>query len=120
MTPYGLRRRPELLTALLTIWRWGVLEESLPAGKPLGGFAQWCRWVRDPLLALGCRDPIERVSEAKQRDSRRQALFELFQLWWEKRTLAQDGTGKAPVKLCGPNLSCRVPLAYQKLMESEA
>jgi hypothetical protein len=50
----------------------------------LAGFAQWCRWVRDPLVALECRDPVERVSEAKQRDSRRQSLVEVFQLWWEK------------------------------------
>jgi hypothetical protein len=57
----ALRRRPELLTALLTIWRWGVLEEDLPAGKALGGFAQWCRWVRDPLLALMPRS-VERVA----------------------------------------------------------
>ena len=32
------------------------------------------RWVRDPLLALGCQDPAERVSEAKARDTRRQAV----------------------------------------------
>jgi hypothetical protein len=79
-----MRRRPELLAALLTIWRRGVVEQNLPAGKPLGGFEQWCRWVRDPLLTLGCRDPVERVGEAKQRDSERQAFVELFELWWAR------------------------------------
>jgi putative DNA primase/helicase len=40
--------------------------------------------VRDPLLALGCRDPAERISEAKERDGRRQTITELFAIWWER------------------------------------
>ena len=75
-------RRKELLTALLTIWKWGRLERDLPARRPLGSFETWCRWVRDPLVALGCRDPADRVSEAKERDGRRQATAELFGVWW--------------------------------------
>ena len=74
-------RRQELLSALLTIWRWGRLER-VPAGKTLGSFEQWSRWVRDPLLALGCQDPVERISEAKERDSRRQSVSDLFSAWW--------------------------------------
>jgi len=77
-------RRPELLAALLTIWRWGRIATDLKVGLPLGSFSQWCQWVRDPLLALGCRDPVERVGEAKRRDSRRQVLADLFAVWWEK------------------------------------
>ena len=74
-------KRQELLSALLTIWRWGRLE-CVPAGKTLGSFEQWSRWVRDPLLALGCQDPVERISEAKERDSRRQSVSDLFSAWW--------------------------------------
>jgi hypothetical protein len=77
-------RRTELLAALLTIWRWGRIATDIKAGLSLGSFEQWCRWVRDPLLALGCQDPAERVSEAKQRDGRRQAFAELFAIWWER------------------------------------
>jgi hypothetical protein len=77
-------RRTELLAALLTIWRWGRIATEIEAGLPLGSFAQWCRWVRDPLLALGCQDPAERVSEAKERDGRRQAVADLFAIWWER------------------------------------
>jgi hypothetical protein len=78
------RRRKELLAALLTIWRWGIFATDNKPGLRLGSFEQWCRWVRDPLLALGCQDPVERVSEAKERDGRRQAVGELFTIWWEK------------------------------------
>ena len=37
--------------------------------------------MRDPLLTLGCQDPADRVSEAKQRDGRRQVIAELFSVW---------------------------------------
>jgi hypothetical protein len=77
-------RRNELLGALLTIWRWGKLTRDVKPGRPLGSFAQWCQWVRDPLVALGCQDPVERVSEAKERDVHRQLVTELFEIWWDK------------------------------------
>jgi hypothetical protein len=77
-------RRKELLAALLTIWRWGRIPSGIEAGLALGSFTQWCSWVRDPLLGLGCRDPAERVSEAKERDGRRQAVADLFAIWWER------------------------------------
>ena len=77
-------RRPELLAALLTIWRWGRIATDIKPGRTLGSFEQWCHWVRDPLLALGCQDPGERVSEAKERDGRRQEVVDLFNAWWER------------------------------------
>src|SRR5262249_35822376 len=77
-------RRKELLAGLLTIWRWGRIAVGIQPGLPLGSFEQWCRWVRDPLLALGCQDPVERVREAKERDDSRQATADLFAIWWEK------------------------------------
>ena len=58
-------RRKELLAALLTIWRWGRIATDIKPGLPLGSFEQWGHWVRDPLVALGCQDPVARVSEAK-------------------------------------------------------
>ncbi len=78
-----IERRTELLGAVLTIWRWGRVTPDIRPGRALGSFEQWCRWVRDPLLALGCQDPAERVSEAKERDGRRQAILDLFTTWWE-------------------------------------
>jgi hypothetical protein len=78
------KRRTELLAVLLTIWRWGRISPSIEPGLPLGSFEQWCRWVRDPLLALGCQDPVERISETKERDGTRQAIAELFTAWWNR------------------------------------
>jgi len=77
-------RRTELLAALLTIWRWGRISPGIERGLPLGSFEQWGRWVRDPLLALGCQDPVERIGETKERDSSRQLIAELFTVWWER------------------------------------
>jgi hypothetical protein len=78
-----IARRPELLAALLTIWRWGRQTPGMLPGRTLGSFEQWCRWVRDPLIGLGCQDPAERISEAKERDGRRQVIADLFRIWWE-------------------------------------
>ena len=77
------QRRKELLAALLTIWRWGrqassALRQGFPWEVSSNG-----RWVRDPLLALGCHDPAERVREAKQRDSRRRNVAEIVLAWWQ-------------------------------------
>jgi hypothetical protein len=73
-------RRAELLGACLTIWRWGR-QTNIGPGKPLGSFEQWARWCRDPLLALGCQDPVERIAEAKTNDPRRQRTAEIFKAW---------------------------------------
>jgi hypothetical protein len=75
-------RRPQLLAALLTIWRYGRLIE-IKRGMTLGSYEQWCAWVRDPLLDLGCRDPVERMSEVKARDPFRQTIGALFAAWWK-------------------------------------
>jgi hypothetical protein len=77
------RRRPALLVAQLTIWRYGRLAGDPKRGVSLGSYEQWCAWVRDPLLALGCRDPVKRLSEVKQRDPFRQMIGALFAAWWK-------------------------------------
>ncbi len=75
--------RSALLAAALTIWRWGRREgDALARGKALGSFGQWSRWCRDPLVALGCADPVARVAETKARDPRRQAAADIFAAWW--------------------------------------
>jgi hypothetical protein len=74
--------RAELLGAAMTIWRWGrMMGDNLPKGRSLGSFGDWGRWCRDPLLALGCRDPVARVADAKAADPRRQKVAEIFTAW---------------------------------------
>jgi hypothetical protein len=76
--------RAALLAAGLTVWRWGRQQSQLDPGRPLGSFDQWCSWVRDPLLALGCQDVVERINDAKMDDNDRQELFEIFTAWWQR------------------------------------
>jgi hypothetical protein len=87
-----LRRRAELLAAVLTIWRWGRQNATeLARGKPLGSFECWAEWCRDPVLTLGCRDPVELIESLKANDPRRQRVADLFCIWWEQH-------GATPVK----------------------
>jgi hypothetical protein len=78
-----MSRRAELLAAILTVWRFGRQNAaSLDRGKPLGSFERWAEWCRDPLLTLGCCDPVERIETLKSKDPRRQRVAELFTTWW--------------------------------------
>jgi hypothetical protein len=79
-----IARRAELLAAALTIWRWGRQnEDTIRSGRPLGSYEIWGRWVRDPLLALGCADPVQRIAALKARDPQRQRNAAIFAAWWE-------------------------------------
>jgi putative DNA primase/helicase len=85
-------RRAELLEAVLTIWRWGRQNAaSLKRGRALGSFEQWGEWCRDPLLALGCRDPVERIESVKSDDPHRRQIVALFEAWHRHH-------GERPVK----------------------
>jgi hypothetical protein len=78
------RQRADLLAAAVTIWRWGRQNaSSLIKGKPLGSYEKWCEWVRDPLLTLGCCDPVKQIEAVKANDPRRQQIAEFFQNWWD-------------------------------------
>jgi hypothetical protein len=73
--------RTKLLTAALTIWRWGR-QNKLTQGKPLGSYEVWAQWCRDPLLELGTRDPVDRIDEIKAADPKRRSLIAIFDQWW--------------------------------------
>src|SRR5215470_12697716 len=47
----------------------------------LGSYETWSRWCRDPLLALGGQDPVERIKITKMFDSKRIAIAELYTSW---------------------------------------
>jgi hypothetical protein len=87
------QRRAELLGAALTIWRWGRQNASaLVRGRPLGSFEVWAEWCRDPLLTLGCADPVERLAEIKAADPGRRQVAEFFAKWHEL-------LGEKPIKV---------------------
>jgi hypothetical protein len=78
--------RAALLTHALTIWRFGRRLDAagkLPSGEALGSYDQWCRWCRDPLLVLGCQDPVGRIHELRGADPQRERVAELLSAWWE-------------------------------------
>lgn len=74
------KRRRELLGAVLTIWRWGR-HNPLDRGITLGSFEEWGEWCRDPLLALGCADPVGRIDKVKREDPQRQQVAQFFSAW---------------------------------------
>jgi hypothetical protein len=78
------QKRCGLLAAALTIWRWGRQNVSvLTRGRSLGSFETWCSWVRDPLVTLGCADPVERIQITKANDPRRQRIAAAYTIWWQ-------------------------------------
>jgi hypothetical protein len=76
-----LARRGELLSDCLTVWRWGRQQSNLKRGLPFGSYERWAAWVRDPLLALGCDDPVKGVQDARDRDPHRVNIAALFAEW---------------------------------------
>ena len=76
--------RSKALAAVLTIWRWGRQNPGeMTRGKRLGSFETWAEWIRDPLLTLGCADPVDRILSAKAADPQRKRVAELFDAWYD-------------------------------------
>jgi hypothetical protein len=101
--------REVLLAAVLTIWRWGR-QTSLKPGVPLGNFEQWASWCRDPLLALGCVDPVQRAVDIKSEDPLRQQIFDFLQAWY-----AQHGSKPTKLRDLDPRVSGLIGGSRQKL-----
>ena len=81
------RRRAELLSSAVTLWRWGRQNaQMLRRGRSLGSFEQWGEWCRDPLLTLGARDPVDRIAAIKSDDLDRLARQELFAVWHQEHS----------------------------------
>ena len=110
------RERADVLGWALTIIRWGRQNEAaLPQGKPMGGFEEWTRWVRDPLLALGCPDLVDRVLDAQRQDTSRNADADFCEMFHE-----YHGTGAVELKNVNVNLLTRLgkngePLTKQQI-----
>jgi hypothetical protein len=80
--------RVELLSAALTIRRWGR-QNKMKEGRPLPTFETRYQWCRDPLFSPGTRNPVERIAAIKANDPRRRALIEIFEIWSNKHGSAK-------------------------------
>jgi hypothetical protein len=76
---------------VLTIWRWGR-QTKLEPELPLGSFETWAAWCRDPLLALGCPDPVQRIHDIKSDNPRREQMAEFLRVGHARH-------GSQPMKL---------------------
>jgi hypothetical protein len=113
-----LARRGELLADCLTIWRWGRQQSGLKRGLPFGSYERWATWVRDPLLALGCDDPVKGVQDARDRDPHRvniTALFAEWRVWHGSDWTKADDLNPAVRRLIDDKE--RVPAIRQKLSQ---
>lgn len=77
-----LRDRNRYISAALTIVKaWVVAGRPMTECPPLGSFGQWSDWCRQPLLWLGCPDPVESVFKALEDDPERQLLGRVLDGW---------------------------------------
>ncbi len=84
------RRRGELVAAGLIVMRAYHVAGRPPQGRPRwGGFDEWARWVRDPLVWLGCADPCDGRRRVEANDPVRQGLAALLAAW-------EGAFGRAP------------------------
>jgi putative DNA primase/helicase len=80
---YLLANRQELVTAVLTILRAFHVAGSPPQKdlEVFGGFEQWSREIRTPLIWLGLPDPCGSREDVREGDSDRDALGAVLGAW---------------------------------------
>jgi hypothetical protein len=77
------RRRGELAAAALTIVRAYLVSGASVDVPVFGRFEQWSRFVREPLVWLGCADPCETRAQVESKDPVRESLATLLAAWHE-------------------------------------
>jgi hypothetical protein len=111
-------RRGELVIAALTILRaWQVARgggERVNA-TPFGGFADWSRRVREPLLWLGEADPCDTVAKVRENDPSRDGLWTVLLQW-----KAHLGIGSAYTVQQVIERAVNVPTFYTALLNVAA
>lgn len=77
-----LRERGRFVSAALTIVRaWIAAGRPKTDCKPLGSYDEWSELCCQPLLWLGCADPVASVFEAMAEDPDRETLARLLSAW---------------------------------------
>ena len=80
-----LRERGHYVSAALTIvCAWILAGRPRAACNALAGFGHWSDFCRQPLLWLGCEDPVPAPSEAMNDDPDRELLARLHAAWEAK------------------------------------
>ena len=77
------RRRGQLAAAALTIVRACITSRESVDIPVFGRFEEWSRFVREPLVWLGCADPCDTRGQVESKDSVREGLAALLVAWHE-------------------------------------
>jgi putative DNA primase/helicase len=75
------REHPKYVAACLTILRAYIVAGAPEQSRPLGGFEEWSRLVRDVLIWLGEPDPLGTMQRTREQDPRREALAAVLDQW---------------------------------------
>jgi len=75
------RERPKYAAACLTILQAYIAAGAPQQTRPLGGFQDWSRLVRDALVWLGEADPVETMERTRSEDPRHAALASILSQW---------------------------------------
>jgi hypothetical protein len=73
--------RGKYVRAALTIPLAYIAENQPNPKAPLPSFGGWSRMVRDPLVWLGCADPVDSQAKLRIDDPRKNQVAEIFAAW---------------------------------------
>jgi len=73
--------RGKYVAAILTIVRAYLAAGEPCKTQPLNSFEQWSRLIREPLLWLGCADPIQTIEESREEDPVMNSLRQFLEAW---------------------------------------
>lgn len=95
-----LRERGRYVSAALTIVRaWVCAGKPKALCKSLASYGEWSDLCRQPLLWLGCDDPINSIFESIAEDPDREVLGQLLVVWWavfgKSGTMVRDAIREA-------------------------
>jgi putative DNA primase/helicase len=77
------RDRGKYIAACLKITLAYINEGRPEPQTPLPSFGEWSRLVREPLIWLGCADPVASQEKLRSADPRKANLAEVFDAWRE-------------------------------------
>jgi hypothetical protein len=118
------RRRGELVVAALTLVRaYHVAGDPAVETKKWGGFEDWCRFVRDPLVWIGLEDPVASRRTLEASDPVRTLLVEVLESWHaafgHRPMTIPDALRFAGVDAVQPAASARLGAALEDVAEEK-